>query len=45
MVVGPQRDSETITLVHAWLRPGLKSSYRAPCSGEPLGKLDFNRAT
>ncbi|MCW2897198.1 MAG: hypothetical protein JWO75_6687, partial [Actinomycetia bacterium] len=32
---------ETITLVDAWLHPGLKGSRRAPGSGEPLCKLDF----
>ena len=40
-VVGPQRDREAIALVDARIHPRLKSSHRAPGSGEPLGKLDF----
>ena len=40
-VVGPQRDRETITLVDAWLHSRLKSGRRAPGSGQPLSKSDF----
>ena len=40
-VVGPQRDGEAVTLVDAWLHPGLKRGRRAPGLGQQLGKLDF----
>ena len=41
VVVGPQRDRETITLVNAWLHSRVESGHRALGFGEPLRQLDL----